>query len=127
RDGCRAGGVLGRARDGRDGRGRTDVRNDDQLTGMRRDAEPSIKRVTPLNKILTPTIVPIIQTALDGHVLQINAASTAVTIASNSSHPPPPTRRSSNDSTNSITASIVRYAASASVSDARPTSGRAMR
>ena len=49
----------------------------------------STSREMPLKKMLMPTSVPTTQAALDGHVLPIIAASTSVTIPSNSSHPFP--------------------------------------
>ena len=56
---------------------------------IRRTATESISRVMPLKNMLTPTRVPIAQTELIGHALQIIAASTSVTMPSNSSHPLP--------------------------------------
>ena len=48
----------------------------------------------PLKNMLTPTSVPIAQTELIGQALPISAASTSVTMPSNSNHPLPGSGRS---------------------------------
>ena len=69
----------------------------------RRAARESTSREIPLKKMLMPTSVPITHAALDGHVLQIIAARTSVTIPSTSSHPFPATLRSWDHRMNSRT------------------------
>jgi hypothetical protein len=88
-----------------------------------RAARENIKREVPLNSMLIPTRVPIIQGVLIGHVLQIMTARIKVTIPSKTNQPVPGSGRSMKPKINSKIASKNRQIASAIVSDIKPANG----